>query len=355
MRVLQLIDSLNIGGAERMAVNIANALQPEIDASFLCVTREEGALNNSLDAKVNYLFLNKKSALDLKTILKLRRFIKKNKINVIHAHSTSYFYGTLLKLLCIDIKLIWHDHHGNRQQTPFGKKIVIKMCSIFFDQILVVNKDLFKWAKRHLYCQNIEVINNFPINNPSVGNPKLGGQEGKRILCVANLRTPKNHLLLLESFKQIHDQHPSWSLHCVGEIYDDAYSKAVLSEIKEMNLEDAVYLHDLRTDISDVINACEIGVLASTFEGLPMALLEYSLGGLAIVATDVGDVKKIVLNESMGTLVFSHDLEAFTNGILVYIENPEKRNEAALKIKNHVENNFSMRQIVDQLLRIYKN
>ena len=52
MRVLQLIDSLHPGGAERVSVNIANALVENIDKSFLCVTREEGILKESLTPSV---------------------------------------------------------------------------------------------------------------------------------------------------------------------------------------------------------------------------------------------------------------------------------------------------------------
>ena len=61
MKVLQLIDSLQAGGAEHVAVNYANALAPRIEASFLCSTREEGMLKTSLSKDVQYLFLNKKT------------------------------------------------------------------------------------------------------------------------------------------------------------------------------------------------------------------------------------------------------------------------------------------------------
>src|SRR5690606_7182649 len=98
MRVLQLIDSLRPGGAEKMTVNIANALLPHVEGSFLCCTRKEGMLKNELKPEVGYLFLNKKSSLDPKAILKLIKYIRKNKIDIVHAHSTSFFLAGLLKL-----------------------------------------------------------------------------------------------------------------------------------------------------------------------------------------------------------------------------------------------------------------
>ncbi|MGY8885791.1 MAG: glycosyltransferase, partial [Flavobacteriales bacterium] len=97
MRVLQLIDSLETGGAERMAVNYANELADHIEASFVCATRKEGLLKMTIDSRVEYLFLKKKNTLDIRAILRLFKFVSKNKIDVIHTHSSSFFYGTILK------------------------------------------------------------------------------------------------------------------------------------------------------------------------------------------------------------------------------------------------------------------
>ena len=59
IKVLQLIDSLQVGGAEVLAVNIANALSNEGVESHLCVTRNEGPLKENIKPSVGYLFLEK--------------------------------------------------------------------------------------------------------------------------------------------------------------------------------------------------------------------------------------------------------------------------------------------------------
>ena len=58
MRMVQLIDSLETGGAERMAVNYANSLSDVIEFSGIVVTRKEGSLSSELHNKVAYCFLN---------------------------------------------------------------------------------------------------------------------------------------------------------------------------------------------------------------------------------------------------------------------------------------------------------
>ena len=92
MRIIQIIDSLEAGGAERMAVNYANALADRIVFSGLVVSRKQGALSNQVSNKVSYLFLNKKSSFDLKALFQLRKFVKQNRVEVVHAHGTSFFF-----------------------------------------------------------------------------------------------------------------------------------------------------------------------------------------------------------------------------------------------------------------------
>ena len=96
MRVVQLIDSLEAGGAERMAVTIANTFVNELPFSGLVVTRLEGSLKDSINSKVDYLFLKKRKALDFYALLRLRKFVKNNKVSVVHAHGSSYFFAVLL-------------------------------------------------------------------------------------------------------------------------------------------------------------------------------------------------------------------------------------------------------------------
>ena len=138
MRIIQLIDSLETGGAERMAVNYANALVGEVAFSGLVVTRKEGDLKNQLHAKVDYLFLNRTATLDWKALLKLRAFVVKNKVSIIHAHSSSFLIATLLKIMLPKIKLVWHDHNGNRVFNNATDNRIIKWSSVFFDGIIKV-------------------------------------------------------------------------------------------------------------------------------------------------------------------------------------------------------------------------
>ena len=151
MRILQIIDSLEAGGAERMAVNYANALAEAIDFSGLVVTRKEGPLLTQVNNKVSYLYLNKKGTIDWKALFTLRKFVFENKVEVIHAHSTSFFLAFLLKLSCPSLQLIWHDHYGDSEFLSKRPSLALRLTLPFFDGIIAVNQKLKIWAEQKMH------------------------------------------------------------------------------------------------------------------------------------------------------------------------------------------------------------
>lgn len=132
LRIIQLIDSLEAGGAERMAVNYANALHGKIAFSGLVVTRKEGPLANALADSVPYLFLQKSKKIDWSAVKKLKRFVDDHKVGIVHAHSTSFFIAVLLKLVCPRISIVWHDHYGNSEFLDKRQSKPLQLASLFF-------------------------------------------------------------------------------------------------------------------------------------------------------------------------------------------------------------------------------
>jgi len=353
MRVLQLIDSLEAGGAERMAVNLANALAGERAASFLCATRAEGALKSTIFKNVDYLFLNRKYLIDILALRRLEKFVKTNNITIIHAHGSSFFIAWLLKLKLSKLKLVWHDHNGNRPEVNGLYPKLLKLCSKRFDAIFCVNDVLKDWIQSKLPYKKLAVIRNFPMITLSDKNTLLKGKQGKRILCLANLRNPKNHLLLIDSFKEVCEQFPDWTLHLVGKVYNDVYSDAVKASIENMSLTDNVFLYNACYDTSDIISQVDIGVLSSDYEGLPMTLLEYGLGGLAVIVTNVGDNKNVIVNDNYGHLISAKNPESLTDSLLFFIQNPQARLNTGNTLKSHIQNNYSKDSAIKKIINVY--
>ncbi|UJH92492.1 glycosyltransferase [Antarcticibacterium sp. 1MA-6-2] len=353
MRVLQLIDSLRPGGAEKMAVNIANALLPHIDGSYLCCTRQEGLLKEQLKPEVEYLFLNKKSSLDLSAFLRLRKFIFRNKITIVHAHSTSFFLASIIKKSGLKFNLIWHDHYGESEFLEKREYKLLKFFSGSFTGIISVNSDLKNWAQKNLNCKNVVEIRNFISEpTPSLDQKTLikDPEKSFKIICVANLRPQKDHFNLLSAFEML-DPTMSVSLHLIGENPGTLYSVAFLEAISKSPVKQKIFYYGTQTEIIYLLKQADLGILASKSEGLPLALLEYGMAGLPVVCTRVGKCAELI--GSAGKIVERENPSALYNGILFYLRNRDKMKLDAERFKFQTEK-FSEKEVLKNLLQCYK-
>lgn len=351
MRIAQIIDSLETGGAERMAVNYANALSKNIEFSGLVVSRKEGLLLKQIDENVSYLFLQREKKIDFKAVFKLRKYLRNNKINVIQAHSSSFFLAVLVKLTCLKVKIIWHDHYGVSQDLSSRRSLILKMGSFFFAGIISVNSDLKDWAKSYLWCKNIIYLSNF-ILNTSVSNEKqtLNGLADKRIICVANLRPQKNHELLIDAANVLKEKFPDWTFHLFGKDFEDSYSKKLKRKIYDLKLEKTIFFYGTKENVCFALEQCQIGILPSLSEGLPLAILEYGKCKLPVVATNVGEVSRIISSEKEGLIVESGNLNEFVVALEKLIIDQKLRDDMALALHNNIQLNFSETTIMKEYL-----
>jgi glycosyltransferase involved in cell wall biosynthesis len=353
MKVLQIIDSLEAGGAERMAVNIANVLAKEGHDSHLCVTRKEGLLQQAIAPEVAYLFLNKKGKIGWRATFKLRSYIQKHQIEVIHAHSTSAYIAVLAFLFLKNKpKLIWHDHYGKANELVYRPFTLLKIISVFFDQIISVNKRLKAWAEKELKCKKVLYLENFALSAPTVPllSP-LGGTIGKRMVCLANLREQKDHLNLLQAFERLAPEYDEWTLHLCGQDFEDAYSKEIQHQIQKPALASRVFLLGSRPDVTAILNTCDIGVLSSNSEGLPVALLEYGLNKLPVIATDVGACKEVIANN--GIVVSAENPQLLAAALEELMSNHKLRDRYAAQFQEHVLQHYGSALYVEKLMKIY--
>ena len=356
MRIIQIIDSLDAGGAERMAVGYANALANEIEFSALVATRKEGNLRNQINENVPYLFLNKKRAIDFSALLKLRNYVRKNKIEIVHAHGTSFFIAFLLKLIYPTIKLIWHDHYGGRVKQSKKDNLILVTASLSFSAIFVVNPKMKDWAERNLFTKKVVFIPNFAeVPHLNSRQTLLRGQLGKRLVCVANLKKPKNHMALLCAFNELQLYKLGWSMHFIGKDFHDDYSRALKDYINSNELHDSVFIYDAQNDIQHILSQGTIGILASTDEGFPVALLEYGLAKLAVLSTNVGYCSTLISHNFSGLLFHPHDKEELKEQLHILTSNAEIRLQIGLNLYQKVMKTYSKEKIIQLLLQEYKS
>ncbi|RKS13379.1 glycosyltransferase family 4 protein [Flavobacterium sp. 120] len=356
IRIIQIIDSLEAGGAERMAVSYANALAQTIEFSGLVVSRKEGALLSQVGEGVSYLFLNRKKAVDLKALYKLRNYVKQHKVTVVHAHSTSFFIAFLLKLSCPYLQLIWHDHYGDSEFLPKRPIRALKMALPFFSGIISVNQKLKVWAEQKMNFKNTVYLPNFPSEgNDSTVNTVLKGIEGKRIVCLANLRVQKDHFLLLKVACKLKVSHPEWTFHLVGKDFNDNYAQKIKDLIVAFALEKNVFLYGTKQDIENILQQSTIGVLTSQSEGLPLALLEYGWLKKPVVVTDVGEMSSLVANGKNGFLVIAQQEHLFYEALVALIKNEALQQEFGNALYKIIIDTYSKKAVIAQYLNWLQN
>jgi glycosyltransferase involved in cell wall biosynthesis len=349
--MVQIIDSLEAGGAERMAVNYANALSDKIDFSGLVVTRKEGPLLNQLDKKVAYCFLNKKSSIDVKAVSQLRKFVVKNKVEWVHAHSTSFFIAFLLKLSLPSLRLIWHDHYGDSEFLDKRPCFGLKRCLPFFRGIIAVNQSLKIWAETKMHFNNVMYLPNFTTEESDVQEcTSLFGIQGKRLLSLANLREQKDHFLLLEVAQKIKQSHPDWTFHLVGKDFEDAYSTQLKNKIVACNLDQTVFIYGSRQDVKNIVAQSTIAILTSKSEGLPVALLEYGWYKKPIVITKVGEIPLLIQDGINGFMVPPANSELFYNSLVNLMEHESLQNDFANALHKTITDTYSEQSVIENYL-----
>ena len=353
LKVIQIIDSLNVGGAEVLAVNIANSLIVKGIESHLCVTRKEGYLNKLITQEVGYIHLKRSKTIDIKAIRKLSNYIKKNDISIVHAHSTSYFVAICVKIFIPSIKIIWHDHYGKSEFLKNTSRMPIQMLSFMFSSVIVVNSKLLNWSKKHLAVKKVFFLRNFPLFIDLKKTTYMQGVKGKRIVHVAGFREQKDHINLLQAFLIVLKYQPEYTLHFIGKNYEGSYFESVKNFINDKNLSNNVFIYGICSDIKHILEQSSIGVLSSKSEGLPISLLEYGLAKLPVVITDVGECADVVKNKEC--IVTAKNSDKLASAILLLINDKNLKTKVALDLHNEVLINYSKEVVINLLIKMYNN
>ncbi|SEA55051.1 glycosyltransferase [Psychroflexus halocasei] len=355
IRAVQIIDSLDAGGGERMAVNLANSLSSQIEASCLMVTRKEGLLRQEVSEKVNYIFLSKKKAVDFKALKKAKRFIKKHQITHLHAHSTSFFFATLLKISCPHLKLIWHDHYGESENLANRPKSILRISSIFFNSIIAVNQKLEDWSLKYLFTKNVNYVKNFTTKNTEIregsSNLLIKNKYKHHLIQVANIRPQKDHLNILKALQLLSKE--SIKLHLLGQYNkDDQHYKNLKQSIKDLDVENQVEFYGSVENVQLYLKEADLAILSSRSEGLPLALLEYAMAQKPVVLTDVGQCAEVVGEHAK--LVKPNHHHALAKAIIEYLSDPILAERDALNLYQRVRAEYGEEAIINKLLKIYE-
>jgi len=272
----------------------------------------------------------------------------------VHAHSTSIFFSTLLKIyLGKNLTLIWHDHYGKSEFLEKRSKTFLRLFSGYMDGVIAVNQKLAEWSRIHLKCSNIKVIRNFiflDVKSFSDAKSLRGSTDDFKFICVANLRPQKDHFSLLEAFEKLELENVS--LHLLGKSFEDEYSNKVLNKIERSPKREKIFYYGSMENVGSYLKEADGGILSSVSEGLPLALLEYGLAGLPAIYTNVGQCAEVMGGH--GIQVPSNNLAALSAAMRAMYMNPDLK-QKALSFRDHIELEYSASKNVTEIIDFYKS
>jgi len=355
--VMHVLDALRIGGAERVAVNLANLLPQDRYESFLCTTREEGPLSEFVAPHVGRLFLERGSTVDIAAVSRLVKFVRSHEIQILHAHASALFFARLASLFPPYPAVVWHDHYG---RYAFNDRPVwlYKAVTRRIGGVIAVNGPLADWSRNSLKIPSGRVwyIKNLVrLEGGSQHQVELPGTPGSRIVCVANIRPQKDHFNLLQAMLVLKAKFPGAHLLLVGDFADREYCDSVLREISQLGLGGHVTYLGARHDVPAILRSCDIGVLGSLSEGLPLSLLEYGMAGLPAVATDVGQCPEVLDDGAAGVLVPPADPRKLAGALASLLTSPERRVALGERLKQRVEAEYSAEKVVSRICDVYSH
>jgi glycosyltransferase involved in cell wall biosynthesis len=353
--VMHLVDSLEAGGQERVAVNLANLLPRDRYRTYLCTTRHEGALATSVAAHVRRVQLERRSRFDLRGIQRLVSRIAADDVTLLHAHGSAVFIAAVASCFAPYPALVWHDHYG-RYLFNDRPTWLYRLASHRMRGVIAVNRPLATWAESRLAVPSSRVwyVPNFVVQSAVASAvPELPGVAGARITCVANLRPQKDHQTLLVAMAQIVKHEPRAHLLLVGTSGERQQEILLRELVDKLGLQAHVSLLGHRDDVRDILLASDIGTLSSRSEGFPLALVEYGHAGLACVATSVGQCAEVLDEGRAGLLVPPGRPDELAHELIALLRSPARRSALGARLRERVGRMYTQHAVLDQICHVY--
>lgn len=332
IRLLYLIDRLEVGGAERLLEMACRHLPRErfdirVDSLFSGGQMAERLRRLGIPVEI----LCAKNLWDVFGFFRLYKRLRDWKPHILHTHLfPANTFGRAAGRLA-GVPVIIGAEHNLYREKPFHQRLADRILSRISDRIHAVSFAVanFTSAQERIPISRFSVLYNFAelaVFNEARArreeNRKLLGilPREKALVAVGSLSRQKDHQFLLEVMKELVGRMEGLQLLIVGQ---GPLRKALGERIGHLGLEGQVSLLGVREDVPEILSACDIFVFPSVWEGFGIALLEAMAAGLPVVASRLDGIPEIV-REGEGILLPAGDREAWVSAILDLLQNSEK-------------------------------
>ncbi len=295
MRIAQIVERLEIGGLERMAVDLAIAYRNAGHASFLyCVCQDGPLAKIALAAGVPVKAFRKPPGFSAKAILQTARQLLADRIDVVHTHnSVIHHYGALAAVLT-GVPVVNTQHGVGAQALPPRQLRHFRATIPFTQAVVFVAEEprRFLWDANGLPPAKARVIlNGIPIASFAAAQAAPGSRRPCfRFGTVGRMVPVKDHATLVRAFAAIAGRFPESELHIVGY---GTLAEATQQLADGLELGPRFRIHPPDTNVPEFLSGLDCFVLSSQTEGLPVCVLEAMAAGLPLASTRVGGIPEV--------------------------------------------------------------
>ncbi len=362
-RILMMIDSLKIGGAEVLLKDLARGLT-EASYDVAVAYSTPGPLIPDFEAlDVSLTHLPRLARIDPLLLRKACVVMRDYQPHILHTHLfKSDLHGRLAGALCRVPVIIstLHNEDAWAQNKIFGR--IYGATARHADHLIAVSEAVRQYHIRYS-CICPDSITTIPNG---VDTEKFAPDPAARAALRAELRIPldvplvgivgrllpqKDHGTFLAAAQGIYAIFPKARFLIVG---DGALREALEVKARQLGLGDAVMFSGIRRDIPRVMAALDVLVFSSLWEGLPVALLEGMAAALPVVSTAVGGVPGVMIDGETGLLVPPSSPEALAAACVKVLQDAQMAASISAAARHLVEERYSIQSMIQKTIDLYE-
>lgn len=345
MKVLHIINSFDIGGAEKLLYNYIIETNDNACNYIAILKSKNSYLYKELSQKgVKFIYLYGKNPL-----FKLIKNIKKEKYDIVHAHLfPSNYYAAIASLFCKQSKFVFTEHSVTNKRRKYKIfKIIERIIYRQFNGIIAcsenVKSSLEKWIGK-----NIDI---YTINNGVKEIEAINSNKDYDLITIASLRSNvKGVDILLKELSYIKDYFNN------AIIIGDGLEKDNLLILRnDLGLDNKVSFLGIRDDIGIMLSKSKIFIMPSRNEGFPLALLEAMSAKSAIIASNVSDIPKIIRNNENGVLIDISKTGELSESIKCLLKSEDVCIKLGEKAYETYKNNYTIEIYCKNINKFYED
>lgn len=362
--IMYVVESLDPGGTERLAIDMALAFAEEYRVIVVCLDRPGQWVDRLRREGVPVYCVRRAPGLDLRTAWRIARLSREHNIELIHAHQCSpWFYSALSRLFHRRPRVLLHEH--GRFYPEIFKPARVRVNRLLIRRLshgfVAVSQDIAHRlaAYEGLDEDQIEVVYN-GVSAPRqltlderLEMRRSIGIEDASILAgtVGRFDAIKNLPLLLQAFADAHKLVPNLRLLLVGDGEEMSRVRALAAELQVGR---QVIFTGYREDAAQLAQCMDLFVLPSFSEGISVSLLEAMGGGVAPIVTDVGGNPEVVEHGTCGWVVPSDHRAALAATLEDAATGTEVRERLACAAARRVDSMFGIDRFLAEFRARYE-